>query len=80
MTLRPRIYDQLLREQFARQRQMALVSGPSQVGKTTTCRALAAKYLNCLRRARYVSGKPCKGAPSRACQGGRPVRTSNALK
>jgi hypothetical protein len=38
MTARRRIYDGVLEEHFARHRQMALVSGPRQVGKTTTCR------------------------------------------
>ncbi len=42
----PRIYDAVLQEHFAQNRQMALVSGPRQVGKTTTCRQLAAAYLN----------------------------------
>ena len=32
----PRLYDQLLDEHFAGNRQMAFVSGPRQVGKTTT--------------------------------------------
>ncbi|MGH7822439.1 MAG: ATP-binding protein [Candidatus Binatia bacterium] len=36
-----RLHDQLLRTHLATHRQMALVSGPRQVGKTTTCRALA---------------------------------------
>ena len=38
MTARRRIYDGVLQDHFARHRQMALVSGPRQVGKTTTCR------------------------------------------
>lgn len=46
MTSRPRFYDTLLREHLARHRQMALVSGPRQVGKTTTCREVADSYLN----------------------------------
>jgi predicted AAA+ superfamily ATPase len=41
-----RLYDPVLQDHFARQRQMALVSGPRQVGKTTTCRALGSGYLN----------------------------------
>jgi uncharacterized protein len=41
-----RLYDGILSEHFARHRQMALVSGPRQVGKTTTCRALGTDYLN----------------------------------
>lgn len=46
MAVRTRLYDHMLREHFARHRQMALVSGPRQVGKTTTCRALGSSYLN----------------------------------
>ena len=42
----PRIYDTILTEHLAEQRQMALVSGPRQVGKTTTCRDLAEHYAN----------------------------------
>ena len=41
-----RLYDRMLQDHFARLRQMALVSGPRQVGKTTSCRALASGYLN----------------------------------
>ena len=44
--LRKRLYDTLLTEHLATQRQMAFVSGPRQVGKTTTCRSLADEYLN----------------------------------
>jgi uncharacterized protein len=46
MDIRPRVYDQMLRDHLARHRQMAFVSGPRQVGKTTTCRAIATAYLN----------------------------------
>jgi len=46
MTTRKRIYDSILAEHLAKQRQMAFVSGPRQVGKTTTCRNFADKYLN----------------------------------
>ncbi len=46
MAIRTRLYDHMLREHFGRHRQMALVSGPRQVGKTTTCRALGSSYLN----------------------------------
>lgn len=46
MSTRPRFYDALLRDHLARHRQMALVSGPRQVGKTTACRAVADAYLN----------------------------------
>ena len=45
-TIAPRFYDRLLEEHFARNRQMAFVSGPRQVGKTTTCRRAADVYLN----------------------------------
>ncbi len=46
MKNRQRIYDSLLAEHLTRHRQIALVSGPRQVGKTTTCRDLCDKYLN----------------------------------
>ena len=46
MPNRPRFYDILLQDHLARHRQMALVSGPRQVGKTTTCRTVADSYLN----------------------------------
>lgn len=46
MRTRPRIYDQVLSEHLFRYRQMALVTGPRQVGKTTTCRGLADEYSN----------------------------------
>lgn len=36
----PRLYDAVLADHFAQHRQMALVSGPRQVGKTTVCRRL----------------------------------------
>lgn len=41
-----RLYDSLLREHLVSHRQMALVSGPRQVGKTTTCRGLAQACVN----------------------------------
>ena len=41
-----RTYDSLLAEHLATHRQMALVSGPRQVGKTTTCRLQATAYVN----------------------------------
>jgi hypothetical protein len=44
--MRKRVYDTLLKEHFAKNRQMAFVSGPRQVGKTTTCRNAADHYLN----------------------------------
>ena len=46
MDMRPRIYDRFLEAHLAEHRQMAFVSGPRQVGKTTTCRALADGYVN----------------------------------
>jgi predicted AAA+ superfamily ATPase len=46
MGIRTRIYDKVLAEHVRSQRQMAMVSGPRQVGKTTTCRLLADAYLN----------------------------------
>lgn len=46
MPNRSRSYDALLREHLSSHRQMALVSGPRQVGKTTACRAVADQYLN----------------------------------
>ncbi len=46
MTDRIRLYDRLLQDHFRRHRQMALVSGPRQVGKTTTCRMESTDYLN----------------------------------
>lgn len=42
----PRIYTEILREHLAENRQMAFVSGPRQVGKTTVCRGLASTYIN----------------------------------
>ncbi len=42
----PRFYDRLLADHFAGRRQMALLCGPRQVGKTTSCRALGTHYLN----------------------------------
>ena len=46
MKVRKRIYDALLSEHLAKHRQMAFVSGPRQVGKTTTCRKHADAYAN----------------------------------
>jgi uncharacterized protein len=44
----PRLYTAILRERFAAHRQMVLLAGPRQVGKTTVCRSLEAHahYLN----------------------------------
>jgi predicted AAA+ superfamily ATPase len=46
MKSKTRIYDSLLVEHLANNRQMAFVSGPRQVGKTTTCRNHADMYVN----------------------------------
>lgn len=46
MKAQKRYYDSLLNEHLSSQRQMAFVSGPRQVGKTTSCRNLANQYLN----------------------------------
>ena len=46
MDVRLRLYDHLLQQHFARRRQMAFVSGPREVGKTTTCRLMGTHYLN----------------------------------
>ncbi len=46
MRARKRIYDSVLEDHLAKNRQMAFVSGPRQVGKTTTCRAHADRSLN----------------------------------
>ncbi len=46
MKIKKRLYDTLLAEHLAEHRQMALVSGPRQVGKTTTCRNHADAYAN----------------------------------
>lgn len=41
-----RIYDNILAAHLNGERQIALVTGPRQVGKTTTCRGLCTQYLN----------------------------------
>lgn len=46
MNERPRVYTDILRDHLKRHGQMALVSGPRQVGKTTTCRTVGDHYLN----------------------------------
>lgn len=46
MNIKPRLYDTLLAEHLATHRQMALVSGPRQVGKTTTCLNHADEHVN----------------------------------
>ncbi len=46
MKIRKRIYDSMLGEHLGNHRQMAIISGPRQVGKTTTCRGHADHYVN----------------------------------
>ena len=46
MEIAPRVYDSILTAHLAKNRQMAFVSGPRQVGKTTCCRNQADIYLN----------------------------------
>lgn len=46
MKAKKRLYDALLVEHLAEHRQMAFVSGPRQVGKTTTCQNHADIYTN----------------------------------
>src|ERR1700675_1922087 len=46
MQERHRLYTEVLADHPRRNRQMALVSGPRQVGKTTTCRSISNSYLN----------------------------------
>jgi len=46
MDIRTRVYDKVLADHLRSHRQMAMVSGPRQVGKTTSCRLLADAYLN----------------------------------
>ena len=46
MKVKVRIYDSLLIEHLTNNRQMAFISGPRQVGKTTTCRNHAGAYVN----------------------------------
>jgi uncharacterized protein len=46
MTSLPRLYDAILATHFASFGQMALVSGPRQVGKTTSTKSLSDSYLN----------------------------------
>jgi uncharacterized protein len=42
----PRIYEVMLKNHLAKYRQMAFVTGPRQVGKTTICKGLADVYLS----------------------------------
>jgi predicted AAA+ superfamily ATPase len=46
MKERRRLYTEILTDHLQRHRQMALVSGPRQVGKTTACRSISDTYLN----------------------------------
>ena len=46
MNEKPRLYTAILKDHLQRHRQMALVSGPRQVGKTTICRSVGDIYLN----------------------------------
>lgn len=46
MKERPRFYRTILADHLQKHRQMALVSGPRQVGKTTACRSISDVYLN----------------------------------
>ena len=46
METRPRLYSTLLKDHFSKHRQMAFVSGPRQVGKTTCCRTVGTQYLS----------------------------------
>ena len=46
MEHRPRLYDSILKDHFSHNRQMAFVSGPRQVGKTNSCKAICTHYLN----------------------------------
>lgn len=41
-----RLYSAILRDHLARYRQMAFLTGPRQVGKTTVCRSVSDSYLN----------------------------------
>jgi predicted AAA+ superfamily ATPase len=46
MNERHRLYSEVLTDHLQRHRQMALVLGPRQVGKTTACRSISDTYLN----------------------------------
>ncbi|NOY01059.1 MAG: AAA family ATPase, partial [Verrucomicrobia bacterium] len=46
MKTKQRLYDSLLAEHLSHERQMAFISGPRQIGKTTTCRNHTDHYLN----------------------------------
>ena len=44
--VKPRLYSSILSDHLVRYRQMVFLTGPRQVGKTTTCRSLGQAYLN----------------------------------
>lgn len=46
METAPRLYENIIREHFGNYRQMAFLSGPRQVGKTTLARHFSSDYLN----------------------------------
>ena len=46
MTVQPRVYTDVLKRHLRDHRQMAFVSGPRQVGKTTTCKEMATTYFD----------------------------------
>ena len=45
-----RMYDSMFADHFANNRQMILLSGPRQVGKTTVAKSMSDLYLNWDRR------------------------------
>jgi len=60
LAIMDRLYDRLLRDHLLQHRQMAFVTGPRQVGKTTTCRALGDRYFSwdVPEHSRLVTGGP----------------------
>jgi uncharacterized protein len=46
MEYKARLYDNILSSHIKNERQMVFVTGPRQVGKTTTCRGLCSRYFN----------------------------------
>lgn len=42
----PRLYTEIIRNHLSQNRQMAFISGPRQVGKTSICREITSDYLN----------------------------------
>ncbi len=55
-----RVYDEILADHLANRRQMAFVTGPRQVGKTTTCRAAGGIYFDwdSVEHARTIAAGP----------------------